>query len=61
MGGNKVDNNRILMQAKALLLEAIDQYEEALKLEPGNRAIQSAQQSANQMSLTFCLKNIILG
>ena len=59
VGGNKNDNNRILLQAKGLLLEAIDIYEDALKLEPGNHAIQDRQQTASQM-VYFCNKNLIL-
>ncbi|MEI6232103.1 MAG: hypothetical protein WCT04_03570 [Planctomycetota bacterium] len=59
VGGNKTDNNRILLQAKGQLLEAIDIYEDALKLEPANRAIKDRQQTASQM-VYFCNKNLIL-
>lgn len=59
VGGNKNDNNRILLQAKALLLEAIDSYEEALKVESSNRAVRDRQTTASQM-VYFCNKNMIL-
>ncbi len=59
VGGNKNDNNRILLQAKALLMEAIDSYEEALKVESSNRAVRDRQTTASQM-VYFCNKNMIL-
>jgi tetratricopeptide (TPR) repeat protein len=58
--GNKNENNRILMAAKVSLMEAIDIYEEALKLEPSNKSIRDRQQTASTM-VYFCNKNLILG
>ena len=59
VGGNKDENNKNLLAAKALLNEAIDMYEEALKLDPGNKAVRDRQQSAGMMVYS-CNKNLIL-
>lgn len=59
VGGNKDENNRNLIAARALLNEAIDMYEDALKLDPGNKAVRDRQQSAGMMVYS-CNKNLIL-
>ncbi len=59
VGGNKNKNNEILQQAKVMLLDAIDSYEEALKVEPSNKGVRDRQQTASQM-VYFCNKNLIL-
>ena len=39
---------------------AIDLYDEALKLEPSNKAVRDRQEAAGRM-VYFCMKNMILG
>jgi tetratricopeptide (TPR) repeat protein len=60
VGGNKDENNRVLTAARQSLNEAIDIYEEALKLDPGNRAILNRQKEASVL-VYFCVKNFIFG
>ena len=60
LAGNKNDNNRFLNDAKQLFNDAIDEYEQALKLEPGNKAIENRQKEAS-MLVYFCMKNFIMG
>jgi hypothetical protein len=60
LAGNTASNNQILSQAKELFNSAIDLYDEALKLEPSNKAIRDRQEAAGRM-VYFCIKNTILG
>jgi hypothetical protein len=60
VAGNKEDNNRVLTAARQSFNEAIDIYEEALKLDPGNRPVLNRQKEASVL-VYFCMKNFIAG
>ena len=54
-GGNNAANNRALQSAEACLEAAVALYDEALKKDPGNKAILDRQTQAN-MTVYACKK-----